>query len=292
MHEFREVTDDSEESSARREEIDETCAKKLMIRVKCGDSEAFATLVKLHSGLVFSVCLDRLHNKTLVEDAVQDVWMKVWTKRHTFDTSKSFKAWLWRIAYNTSIDAFRRESLKHKFGMNTRVGLGPENDAFGELIHLGIPVDRVLDARRSLENICTALPQMKADDQTLFDLRFSQGLPNNVIADLLGVPQGTIGRRILFLKRRLLAATERCAANFGKFTTEEQKPKKLSHKVCRSIILESPEIFTESQLEILSMFYLDGMNARKISETAGINCGAVRSCLRRGREKIRAAAKK
>lgn len=81
---------------------------KLIVRVSLKDRAAFDLLYRATSAKLFGVCLRVLADKAEAEEALQDVFVKIWTKADRFVVSElSPISWLVAIARNHSIDRIR-----------------------------------------------------------------------------------------------------------------------------------------------------------------------------------------
>lgn len=82
---------------------------KLILRVALSDRAAFDALYAATSAKLFGVCLRVLRDRGEAEEALQDVFVRVWTKADTFAVSAlSPMSWLVAIARNRSIDRLRQ----------------------------------------------------------------------------------------------------------------------------------------------------------------------------------------
>ncbi|SMO78986.1 RNA polymerase sigma-70 factor, ECF subfamily [Thalassovita litoralis] len=78
------------------------------MRVSLGDREAFSLLYDATSSKLFGVCLRVLNNRAEAEDALQDVFVKVWNKADRYKAGGySPMTWLITLARNTAIDRLR-----------------------------------------------------------------------------------------------------------------------------------------------------------------------------------------
>jgi RNA polymerase sigma-70 factor (ECF subfamily) len=75
-----------------------------------GDEDAFAKVVARHRGELHVHCYRMLASFEEAEDVLQETLLRAWTKRHTFDGSSLFRAWLYRIATNACIDFIRQKA--------------------------------------------------------------------------------------------------------------------------------------------------------------------------------------
>ncbi|RMB64030.1 sigma-70 family RNA polymerase sigma factor [Dokdonia sinensis] len=74
-----------------------------------GDTQAFATLIERHKGLVFTLCLRMLKQREEAEEVAQDVFVKSFQKLSTFGGRSKFSTWLYRITYNRCLDTLSRK---------------------------------------------------------------------------------------------------------------------------------------------------------------------------------------
>jgi RNA polymerase sigma-70 factor (ECF subfamily) len=82
---------------------------KLILRISLKDRSAFDQLYWATSGKLFAVCLRVLNDRAEAEEALQEVFVNVWTKADRFAVSElSPISWLVAVARNHSIDRIRR----------------------------------------------------------------------------------------------------------------------------------------------------------------------------------------
>ncbi|HSS58799.1 MAG TPA: RNA polymerase subunit sigma-70 [Solirubrobacteraceae bacterium] len=79
---------------------------------KAGDEAAFATLVDRHRRELHVHCYRMLGSFEEAEDLVQETFLRAWRKRESFAGGPGFRAWLYRIATNASLDAIRSRSRR------------------------------------------------------------------------------------------------------------------------------------------------------------------------------------
>lgn len=85
--------------------------EQLIRRVADGDSSCLATLFERHHKGVYRYCLQMTRNRPQSEDLVQDVFIRVLRKADAWRGDGSFKAWLYNIARNVTLDQLRRANL-------------------------------------------------------------------------------------------------------------------------------------------------------------------------------------
>jgi RNA polymerase sigma-70 factor (ECF subfamily) len=82
----------------------------LMLRVKQGDSSAFASLVDKYKQPVMNMVYRMLHDATEAEDLAQNVFVQVYKSAHRYEVSSKFTTWLFTIARNLCLNEIRRRS--------------------------------------------------------------------------------------------------------------------------------------------------------------------------------------
>src|ERR1039458_8848231 len=82
----------------------------LMLRVKQGDTAAFATLVEKYKQPLFNFICRTLRDETESEDLAQNVFLQVYKSRQRYERTAKFSTWLFTIARNLCLNEIRRRS--------------------------------------------------------------------------------------------------------------------------------------------------------------------------------------
>ena len=128
-------------------------------------------------------------DKESASDLVHDSFLRAFEKRHLFDASRPFRPWLFRIASNLGKNEFRRRH-SDKEGMEELVK--EENDL------------SEISADFTVQDIIWNLvDQLKPDHREVVILRFRTGLQVNEIAEITGIPEGTVKSRLFYGLRSL-----------------------------------------------------------------------------------------
>ena len=83
--------------------------------IRSSNALAFKTLYHRYYEAITAFLYQRTLSMELTKDFVQEVFTRVWLKRDRLDTSKSIKAYLYRIANNMTIDYFRKQGSKKAY---------------------------------------------------------------------------------------------------------------------------------------------------------------------------------
>jgi RNA polymerase sigma-70 factor, ECF subfamily len=82
----------------------------LMMCVKEGDAEAFATLVEKYKQPIINLVRRTLRDETEAEDLAQNVFVQVWKSAARYERTAKFSTWLFTIARNLCLNEIRRRS--------------------------------------------------------------------------------------------------------------------------------------------------------------------------------------
>ena len=80
---------------------------EIMLRVKAGDESAFDYLVQKYRRPLVSFMYRMARNTAAAEDLAQDVFLRVYRSRQTYEASAKFTTWLYRIATNLAVNHAR-----------------------------------------------------------------------------------------------------------------------------------------------------------------------------------------
>jgi RNA polymerase sigma-70 factor, ECF subfamily len=127
------------------------------------------------------------------EEVTQETMAKVWNKASQFDPAKAAPStWIFRIARNQRIDAFRRENHP-EFDQNDP-SLLPVEDRSADLL---------VEQKQSEDQLLDALASLPEEQMDLLRLSFFEDMPHGTIAKHLGLPLGTVKSRLRLAMAKL-----------------------------------------------------------------------------------------
>lgn len=175
--------------------------RTLIRRSLNGDDDAFASLVRTHQSTVFNIAYRMVGDKEVARDLAQETFLRAFRALDTFDQSRPFAPWLYRIATNLSINWVKRAKVP-----TVSLDVPPTKEADGE--PLQIPDSSSEPAALFLEAEMQAwlrreILMLPPDYRLVVELRHFQTYSYEEIAETLGLPLGTVKTR-LFRARRLL----------------------------------------------------------------------------------------
>jgi RNA polymerase sigma-70 factor, ECF subfamily len=176
-----------------------------------GDSGAWAEMVRAHHKRVYGLCYRFTGNVADAEDLTQDVFLKIYSNLSSFDLTRgSLQVWITTMTRNLLVDNFRR--TKNQRATNS---LDEGWDATEELK----PIDRLTSPGASQHELAAqkelaamvqeALAQVSVELREAVILRDLQDLDYKEIAQVLGIPEGTVKSRISRGRAELARLLER-----------------------------------------------------------------------------------
>lgn len=97
---------------------------QLMIRVQRDDASSFGELLSRNRSLVVNYLARMVVNRAIAEELAQDVFVRVYRSRRTYEPTAKFSTWLYRITTNVALNHFRDEKRNHN-----RVSLDVQDSA-------------------------------------------------------------------------------------------------------------------------------------------------------------------
>lgn len=156
----------------------------LVGRASSGDLEAFTTLVRRHSDLVYRVAL-RILGTEEAKDASQEVWVRVWQSMESFRAESAFGTWIYKITVNTCLSELRREQSRSEREQRAEISQLLESQR-----EEGDPEASAL-GRERMDEAIECLKELRPDHRAALVLRHLEGLSYPEISDILEVPEGT-----------------------------------------------------------------------------------------------------
>ncbi|MCB0282567.1 MAG: sigma-70 family RNA polymerase sigma factor [Calditrichaeota bacterium] len=160
-----------------------------------GDKKAMSILVNRYSGRVYNLALRILRNKEEAEDVLQDTFLTVVAKLHTFDGRSSFFTWVYRIATNSALMLLRKKKIRRaNFKDND---LDPEQNELENLVDW--TQDPTIDVYNEeiREKIDEAINSLKEKYKTVFILRDIENLSTREAAEILNITEENVKIRLL-----------------------------------------------------------------------------------------------
>lgn len=158
---------------------------ELVSSLKERSNHAFAYLYDNYSGALYSVILQIIPDQDLASDVLQEVFVNIWRKIDSYDESKGkLFTWMLNVARNQSIDTVRSKGFQNS----------QKNRELPEAVFVenGGQVQQDVDSI----GLKKVLEKLKKEQRVLIDLAYFKGYTHEEIAELEGLPLGTVKTRI------------------------------------------------------------------------------------------------
>ncbi len=177
-----------------RPDIDE---KAVLLQLRGGSYEAFEWIYHRYKVRLAGSMLRLLKSSDLVDDLLQELFVRLWEHRETIDPEQSIKAYLFRIAGNLVCDTFRRFSKDRQ--LRDRLFLAMEE--------MGASIEEQLFMREDRQAIEAAIALLPPKRRKIFVLCKLESKSYEEVSSLLNISLSTINDHIYkanqFLRQHL-----------------------------------------------------------------------------------------
>jgi RNA polymerase sigma-70 factor (ECF subfamily) len=180
----------------KREKAERLADEELMPLIGAKDPEAFAVFYDRHGGAAYSLAYRIVGEAGAAEDVTQEAFISLWRSGARFDRTRgSVRAWMLSIVRNRAIDALRA-------GAGRAPKLAFDDDAVLEQRPADERTEEEAIAHETAGEIRAVLEQLPEDQSKVIELAYFGGFSQSEIAQMLGVPLGTVkGRMRLGLEK-------------------------------------------------------------------------------------------
>jgi RNA polymerase sigma-70 factor (ECF subfamily) len=170
--------------------------RDLATAVRHGDEDAFAELVRRHSGGLHRAVARIVFDDAEAWDVVQSAFLRAWQRIDRYDPRWSFATWLYRIGTNLAIDLIRaRGSRERAHRSEAEQGL--------RLVHEGDTTTRRADHDEVQRVLADLVEMLTPQQRSAFVLREIEGLDTAEVGEIIGCSPTTV-RNHVFQARKLL----------------------------------------------------------------------------------------
>jgi len=172
----------------------------LVSQVAQGNSDALETLYDRYASIILGLSFKVTGDRSMAEDVLQETFWRVWKSAATYQSQRgTFTSWLFRIARNLAVDAYRRQNVRPQAlyradANDPLVDEAPDAD-----------VDVAEQAQSILKNrqIGSALASLPRPQRQVIELAYFYGMTRQEIAEATGEALGTIHTRARLALQKL-----------------------------------------------------------------------------------------
>jgi len=186
----------------------------LVQAVRAGDDHAFERLYHRYHRRISAYIFGMVHDHGRAEDLTQEVFVSALRRMRQTDRPITFKPWIYEIAKNACIDAFRRSRRTEEVSIDAEGGLAPADH--GKLASTGPSPESAVEGKQQLDDLCGAFGELSDAHHQILVMRELEGLSYREIGDRLGMSRPSVESTLFRARRRLteefqeLRTGERC----------------------------------------------------------------------------------
>ncbi len=167
--------------------------KELLERLQQSDQQAFTQLYHLYSERLYGNLLKLVKSPAAAEEMLQDIFIRVWEKRHAIEIHSSFRAYLFRIGENKVYDFYRKVRRDKDLYAYIKAA------ATEQYTH----IEEALLSRENAQLLQTAIEALPPQRRQVFELCKLQGKSYQEVSSLLNIAPATINDHIVKATRSI-----------------------------------------------------------------------------------------
>jgi RNA polymerase sigma-70 factor (ECF subfamily) len=169
--------------------------EQLALLIQNGDRELFGVIMERYQEKLSRYGKKFLSNEDNIEDVVQEVFIKTYQNIKSFDPTQRFSPWIYRIAHNTYVNALKKQGRGpvYMFDFDTLISHTIAED----------PVTRERELKEVKELVNSGLSEIEPKYREILILYYLEEMSYKEIAEILHIPIGTVGVRIMRAKEIL-----------------------------------------------------------------------------------------
>jgi len=162
--------------------------RDLLILLKNGDTLAFHDIYERYCKKLYHFILKSIKQEADAEEIVQEIFVKIWERRDNIEINTSFESFLFRIAYNETMDLFRKRISEKKYVEYIKSIQQSEatTNTIDEIRYneLSLEINRLLD-------------ELTPRQKEIFCLSRREGFSNKEISKKLDISENTVKKHLL-----------------------------------------------------------------------------------------------
>ncbi|MDQ0090739.1 RNA polymerase sigma-70 factor (ECF subfamily) [Paenibacillus anaericanus] len=151
--------------------------------------------------LVYSNLFFLLNDHTLVEDAINEVFIKAMHHGPKTREDSNIKAWLKQVARNTAFDMLRKNK-KYRQVLDIESVIDNEDSTLLTISTVE-PIEKIVEDMSRSASLIACLEQLKWEYRIVLYLKYIEEMPSKEIAHLLGIKEPLMSKRLKRAKAKL-----------------------------------------------------------------------------------------
>jgi RNA polymerase sigma-70 factor (ECF subfamily) len=175
--------------------------QELILNCQQGDRHSFRILYQNYQQRVRST-LYQLCGKSMLDDLVQEVFLKAWKGLPKLSNTEYFSTWLYRISWNVALDR-RRKLAKTRDWTNTIEPATPEGEENCDRSLTDVQNAPDLMHLHYQDLVQRGLNNLRLEHRAVLVLHDLEDLPQKQIANILDIPVGTVKSRLFYARNAM-----------------------------------------------------------------------------------------
>jgi RNA polymerase sigma factor (sigma-70 family) len=201
-------------NSVTAERAAERTDHQLVSAVRRGDDRAFELLYSRYQRRITAYVFGMVRDHGRAEDITQDVFVSALRRMRQTERPIAFKPWIYEIAKNACIDAYRRGRRAEEVSYDADERLSPSDQV--RLVATGPEPDAAVDVKQDLDHLCGAFGGLSESHHEILVLRELEGMSYQDIGERMGMSRPAVESTLFRARKRLgeeydeLATGARC----------------------------------------------------------------------------------
>ena len=188
----------------------------LVVRLKAGDDDAFAEVVRTLGGRMLAVARRFMKDDDAARDVVQDAFLSAFRGIHAFDGQAQLSTWLHRIVVNAALMRLRSRQRRPEQSIEPLLPVFQEDGHHVEpVVSWADSAERMLERQETRVVVRAAIADLPDSYRVVLMMRDIDDLSTREVADALGITENAVKLRLhrarqalaTLIKRRLAATT-------------------------------------------------------------------------------------
>jgi len=178
----------------------------LAAQVGRGESQALEVLYDRYAATVLGISLKILGDQAAAEDILQESFWRVWRSAASYQAQRgSFAGWLFRIARNLAIDAYRRRNIRPR----PISDIDADDSRLDQMPDPNVDVAQHSQRLLNQKQVLSALASLPHVQRQVIEMAYFYGMTRQEIAEATGEALGTIHTRARLALQKLRAELQR-----------------------------------------------------------------------------------
>lgn len=182
---------------------------ELVALVREKNAEKYAEIIQRYQGKLFAYLYRLVGNREEAEDLLQNVFIKAYINLHSYDCSRKFSSWIYRISHNEAVNYLKRKSLKRLIYWedisSTKDKLKSCSAEEG--------ADKAWERKETNREVNEAIGRLPIKYKQVLLLRYFSDSSYEEIGEILDKPVNTVGTLINRAKKKLQEEINKCRKN-------------------------------------------------------------------------------